>query len=300
MEGIAYRLLRLHEDSGVLVALYDGFDRLQYANSAFRQTFVIGPDEKPTWAELMRRNFRAKLGTVISNEDFDQWLISTQSRRGKIPFRAFETDVTDGRWLWMTETVQADGWMLCIASDITSLRTDGRSLRQARDRALQSSHTDELTGIANRRYVTARAEEMLARPGQGTPGCVCILDLDHFKHINDQFGHHVGDLVLRDFAALLQRMVRRSDCFGRLGGEEFILVLPDTSIEAAEMIVERMLAAVRQSRPMKDAPGFHYSCSAGIAVARPGEPIEELFQRADRALYDAKMAGRDRIRLNAA
>ncbi|TIN86943.1 MAG: diguanylate cyclase, partial [Mesorhizobium sp.] len=82
---------------------------------------------------LMRRNFKAGKGTFVRDPDFETWLISTQSRRGKTGFREFETDLVDGRWLWMTETVQNDGWMLCIATDITKLRSDGRSVRQDRD-----------------------------------------------------------------------------------------------------------------------------------------------------------------------
>lgn len=81
---------------------------------------------------------------------------SAQSRRGKLPYRAFEMDLYDGRWFWMTETVQQDGWMLCVASDVTELRQGYRTLRQDRDLAVRASQTDELTGTANRRFVFAK------------------------------------------------------------------------------------------------------------------------------------------------
>lgn len=168
-------------------------------------------------------------------------------------FRAFETDLIEGRWLWMTETVQSDGWMLCLASDITKLRAHGRSVRQDLDTAIKASNTDELTGVANRRFVTARMGEMLQRSSEDPVGCVCVLDLDNFKYINDKFGHQAGDLILRDFATRIQHEVRRSDCFGRVGGEEFVLVLPNTPTEAAELIVERMLAGIRNSRPLRES-----------------------------------------------
>jgi hypothetical protein len=96
----------------------------------------------------MRRNFELRRRTVIHAADFEEWLRSTQSRRGKIAYRAFETDLLDGRWFWMTEAVQKSGWMLCIASDITSLRAKGRTVRQDCDQAIKAAQTDELTGVA--------------------------------------------------------------------------------------------------------------------------------------------------------
>lgn len=297
MRTVVDQLFEMYEHTPVLVAAYDPFDRLRYANRAFRTAFFLDPDEEPFWPDLMRRNFLAGRGTVIHAPDFEEWLVSTLSRRGKAGFRAFETDVADGRWLWMTETVQADGWMLCIASDITSLRAEGRDVRQDRDLAIKAAQTDELTGIANRRYVTARIEEMLGKAGAG---CVGVLDLDHFKYINDRYGHRVGDEVLRDFARRIQEQLRRTDCFGRIGGEEFVLVLPATSTEQAGLIVERMLAMIRRSRPLEERPEFSYTFSAGIAEGVPGDSVESLLARADKALYAAKLAGRNQVMLETA
>lgn len=287
------QLFELFESSPVLVAAYDEFDRLRYANEAFRSAYFIGPDETPLWPDLMRRNFHAQRGTVIHAADFEVWLISTQSRRGKVGFRAFETDLVDGRWLWMTESVQKDGWMLCVATDVTGLKAKTRTVRQDRDLAIKASHTDELTGIANRRFVTARIEDMLRSQWADEPscGCLCVLDIDRFKCINDQYGHQIGDLVLRDFARRVHGLVRRTDCFGRVGGEEFVLTLPNTSVEQAA----RMLASVRKSRPLQEHPDFRYTFSAGIARAQSGDTAISLYARADRALYMAKLGGRDRI-----
>jgi diguanylate cyclase (GGDEF)-like protein len=297
MDEILQKLFQLYDRTPVLVAAYDSFDRLRYANEAFRSAYIVGPGKTPFWSDLMRENFHARRGTVIRAADFESWLISTQARRGKTGYRAFETDLIDGRWLWMTETVLRDGWMLCIASDVTELRADDRAVRQARDLAVRASHTDELTGIANRRFVMARIDDMLQKrhSKESLLGCLGVLDIDSFKSINDGFGHHIGDLILRDFAQRMLGMVRRSDCFGRVGGEEFVLVLPDTSIEEAALIVERMLAVIRNSRPLKERTDFRYTVSAGIAAGQPGDIAANLYVRADKALYSAKVAGRDRI-----
>jgi diguanylate cyclase (GGDEF)-like protein len=287
-------------DTQVLVALYDAEDRLQFANPAFRSAFFIAADEHPFWADLMRRNYRLKQGTVIAATDFEEWLRSTQSRRGKVSFRAFETDLHDGRWLWMTETVRENGWMLCIASDITRIRADERDLRQDRDVAIKAAHTDELTGVANRRFVMARLEELLAipAPADQTLGCLAVFDIDNFKYINDRLGHHTGDVILRDFAGTIQAHVRRTDCFGRVGGEEFVLVMPRTPADEAANIIHCLLTIVRDSRPLPESSSFSYTFSAGLAVARKGDTLAEIYRRADLALYSAKLAGRDRLQIN--
>lgn len=300
MDSIYARLAGLYDATPVLVAAYDAQDRLRYANAAFRTAFFIEEEECPTWAELMRRNRAAGRGTVIGNPDFESWLVSTQGRRGKAGFRAFETDLTDGRWLWMTEAVQADGWMLCIATDITGLRADDRSVRQDRDVAIKASLTDELTGVSNRRFLMTRLRDMLDPPRGGEAlSTLCLLDLDNFKYVNDAFGHDVGDRVLRHFALCVQGHLRRADCFSRIGGEEFALLLPDTGTQEAMLIVERMLAIVRRARPLPERPDFAYSFSAGIAEIRPGDDASAIFGRADKALYGAKVGGRDRIQLAA-
>ncbi|KAA1184844.1 GGDEF domain-containing protein [Rhizobium tropici] len=296
MDEMGEQLLHLCAASSTLIAAYDAEDRLRYANHAFRSAYFIDPGETPLWPDLMRRNFELGRGTVIRTTDFDGWLRSTQSRRGKIGYRAFETDLADGRWLWMTETVQKNGWMLCIASDITTLRAEGRSVRQDRDQAIKASQTDELTGIANRRFVMARIDDMLMGARNGSIGCLALFDIDNFKSINDRLGHHAGDLVLRDFAHRLHQHVRRTDCFGRVGGEEFVLVMPGTELQDAIEFIERMLTTIRFSRPLTDSPDFGYTCSAGIAACLETDSAPDLYRRADQALYAAKLSGRDRVR----
>ena len=290
----AFRYLQLlQEEAPVLVGLFDACDRLRYANAAFRAALFVAEGEDITWEEMVRRNFHARRGTVIDTPDIDQWIIVHRSRRGKQRHKSFEVDFHDGRWLLVTQTVSADGWMLAHAVDVTSFRPDERAMRLARDRALYASYTDDLTGVANRRFVTARVADMLAPDGPG--GAFCLIDLDHFKGINDRFGHQAGDSILRDFAARMAREVRRSDCFGRVGGEEFVLVMPATPGRAARAMVERALDVVRLARPLAAAPDFSYSFSAGIAQSRPGDTFADLYGRADHALYVAKTDGRDRV-----
>lgn len=296
-DHIISKLIGVQLESPVLIALYDLTDRLRYANRAFRSTFALDEHETPSWEEIMRRNIGAGLGTIVGSMEFESWLTSTKSRRGKVSFRAFEMDQSDGRWFWMTETVDPDGWMLCIATDITHLRVGDRALRQARDLALRAAQTDDLTGISSRRAMMTALEALndAVAEGRAGSGCVCLLDLDLFKRINDHFGHQIGDRVLIAFARLVQGAMRRHDRFGRIGGEEFMLILPDTSLAKAKLIVADILDMVRNARPIPDAPLLSYTCSGGIAEILPGGSITDLYARADRALYLAKNAGRDRL-----
>lgn len=292
--GLAETLLNLQEDSQLLVALFDAQDVLRHANRAFRQAYGVAPDGQLSWVDMMRANHARGQGAVIEAEDIEAWLASVISRRGKLPYRAFEVDLSDGRWIWMTETTQLQGWMLCVASDITSLRQDSRSLRQAHAKALAAAQTDPLTGLSNRRHGMQLLQNALVH-SETWPLCVASLDLDHFKQVNDRLGHAAGDQVICDFARQLQASIRREDGCARMGGEEFLLILPAAGIGQAGAILERLLARVRRARPLAEQPERGYTCSVGLAQAIWGESAEALLRRADAALYAAKAAGRDRV-----
>jgi diguanylate cyclase (GGDEF)-like protein len=297
LDSLIERVAALQDMTPVFIALYDMDDRLRHANRAFRQAFNLADDAFPTWVEIISSNYHNKNGLIITTSDFDAWLLSAQSRRGKLPFRGLELDMHDGRWIWMTETVQTDGWMLCVGSDITALRQNQRSLRQDRDIAMRAAQTDELTGTANRRFVFTKLGVQIDNVQKGIESSfgLCVMDIDFFKSINDRFGHQGGDTVLRDFVKIAHSTIRRSDCFGRVGGEEFMLIMPRTILLECIGIVERLLEKVTSSCPFPGATDFSYSCSAGLSLYQPGESSSDLYQRADRALYLAKERGRARV-----
>jgi diguanylate cyclase len=288
-------VLALFESSEQMIGVFDETDTLRWANSAFRQALGLRPEEFPTWEGLIRMGRERQQGTRIVTDDFEAWLTSAKTRRGKLPFRMFEADCIDGRWLLMGETTVRSGWMLCLASDVTAHMADGRSLRSARDQALRAALTDELTQIANRRHLMQRLTMLTAPPG------ICfalvLLDIDHFKRVNDSYGHDVGDEVIRSLAYCLRRFTRRDDLAGRWGGEEFALLLPDITPQALHGLLERLFAEVRQARPSAAHAELSYTVSAGIVLAQPGHGVTELVKAADEALYAAKQGGRDRYLL---
>ena len=158
----------------------------------------------------------------------------------------------------------------------------------------EEAATDPLTGVLNRRAL----DRLLVREterceSQGALVSVLALDLDHFKAINDTHGHAVGDEALRAFAGRIRGPLRQSDHLARLGGEEFIVLLPGAALEKAHEIAERLRAIVAEA-PLVDAPRVAVTVSIGVAAFRPGDSGTELLARADAAAYEAKRSGRDR------
>jgi diguanylate cyclase (GGDEF)-like protein len=155
---------------------------------------------------------------------------------------------------------------------------------------------DDLTRIANRRAILALGEDLLRQARlSGSELSVLVIDIDHFKDINDQLGHAVGDRVLRHVALLIGNALRPRDGLGRLGGEEFLALLPATGAEAAVVLAERVRTIVAAATVAAHAQPVRLTISVGIATARRGEPFARLLDRADRALYRAKSDGRNRV-----
>ncbi len=167
-------------------------------------------------------------------------------------------------------------------------------LESATETISRLARTDELTGLHNRRsFVEIFALSLSAARRHGYPLSLVIIDLDHFKTVNDTFGHGVGDLVLKEFAGLLLEKVRDEDIVVRWGGEEFIILLSHTACEAAAALAERIRSSFEQN-PNCAAP-LTITASFGVAQLRDGDKEEELIRRADDALYRAKNMGRNRV-----
>ncbi|MFB9995243.1 GGDEF domain-containing protein [Deinococcus oregonensis] len=154
------------------------------------------------------------------------------------------------------------------------------------------AHTDPLTGLPNRRALYPAVDDLLVAIPQGTSGSVILLDLDHFKRINDTYGHNIGDDVLIYTAALLRSALRDGDTVGRWGGEEFLITLPDTDTIGATKVAERV-RRLMQNTPQP--PAGQVTASLGVATCEPGDDLRVLTARADAAMYEAKQLGRNRV-----
>jgi diguanylate cyclase (GGDEF)-like protein len=169
-------------------------------------------------------------------------------------------------------------------------------LKEANRRIEELAELDELTGSLNRRCIMRMLDEEVSRARRTkTPCSIALIDLDWFKRINDTYGHPTGDEVLRTFAITVFANIRNFDRFGRFGGEEFMLVLPDTPRDAALRILDRLRAIVADLDWSAFSPGMRVTVSAGIATLQPNDTPDTVLARADGALYEAKAQGRNRI-----
>jgi len=159
-----------------------------------------------------------------------------------------------------------------------------------------TAETDALTGVANRGAFMAYAGEALRRSLQGDlPLSMIIFDLDYFKRINDSFGHAVGDGVLRRFGETARSVLREDDRLGRIGGEEFAVILPDTSLGSAFIIADRIRAAFEGDGRFVDGHAVNATVSAGVTTAHPDSTVDSILAAADEGLYRAKQNGRNRV-----
>lgn len=200
---------------------------------------------------------------------------------------------------WFIFSLICVGFVL-TGSLINALRTrlseKNRELAEALEQVREMAIRDELTGLFNRRHVLdiLGQQQALAESGDYTFS-ICYLDLDHFKPINDRFGHGVGDQVLKRFAGIARETLRDADYTGRLGGEEFILMLPDTDVEEACRVADRLRQTLQDTDFHDLDPELSVTVSVGVAEYRANEDLDTMMARADAALYLAKESGRNRV-----
>ncbi|PRY12132.1 GGDEF domain-containing protein [Kineococcus rhizosphaerae] len=276
-----YRSLEL----GVLDAFaMDAFRRKDFAEALDRFGEVVRLAEELTDATVL---VRAHQLSSRCHEELGRFREALDS------YRCFHELETRQR----TQTAQVRARLLGQTFEIQRLRSQAVALgRQA--------HEDPLTGLDNRRSFDATLPDLLAGLGERDWVCVCLLDVDHFKRVNDTFGHAVGDRVLRRLAEVMREEVRRRDVLARIGGEEFALVcvLPapervDHLADGLQQRLDRLRRTVSQTSWADIAPDLRVTLSIGGVLTRSTDapPAEDLLRQADRLLYAAKDAGRDRV-----
>lgn len=174
------------------------------------------------------------------------------------------------------------------------------SRHKARQHALQQvAASDSLTGADSRRAFLDKLDGELERAARGGRASLLLIDIDHFKAVNDRHGHGAGDQVLSLFVERLREGLRPGDSVGRLGGEEFAVLLPDSDVQSAARLCDRLRALIGAPIAMAEGPPLHVTFSAGLVAVRPGAERSDLLEAADKALYRAKHSGRNCLRLAA-
>jgi len=248
----------------------------------------------PAWTEMLGYAERELLNrpviALVHPDDLDRTItrieaLAEQPSEVVNLENRFRAD--DGSWHWLSWTARSDGERIyAVAKDITE-RKRAELVQQARLREAQAqAHADDLTGLANRRAWDAELPREIARARRtGAPLSVAMLDLDGLKEINDSRGHQAGSNAIKHAAAAWSGVVRETDMVARFGGDEFGIVMPDSTLEQARAAAERLREAI--------GPGL--TTSVGVAQWDGEETAYELVERADAALYAAKRAGRDRV-----
>jgi two-component system, cell cycle response regulator len=222
--------------------------------------------------------------------------IADREDRQKV-LRGLELGVND----YLTRPIDRNELLARTRTNVRQKRYADR-LRQSVRQSVEMAFYDPLTGLNNRRFLERHLAAMIETARQrGAPLTMMILDIDHFKRINDTYGHDAGDLVLKGFAAELQHIVRIGDLVCRLGGEEFVVAMPGVDATHAARMAERARRTIENTEfPIPAAGSVSITVSIGLADLRGELDSTDLYRRADRALYRSKSAGRNRVTLDAA
>jgi len=285
-------------------SIVDARNRIVEHNSALERILALTPREMED-RKYRDWRFLNHDGAVLSEDQ----LPSARARRANRPIDSVEITVEreDGSRISTLVSAaplpQPHGSVVVVTNDISSQVRAREGEAQAREelkRALLEqtdlARTDYLTQVSNRRNFFQVAERELALGKRHRHAVsIVLLDIDHFKAINDRFGHELGDEVLKSAAKAMKESLRSTDTLARHGGEEFIVLLPYTNSPEAGQVAHHLCAAVANCRVVAGAGIAEVTISAGVATARPGDSIDALVKRADHALYAAKSTGRDRV-----
>lgn len=277
------------DETGVIRSINPATERM----FGYEADELLGQDVGMILAEEYRGRHDGHLGRNLHDGTLNTLGVGRETIALRKDGAAFPIDIS------LSEARVADDRLIVgLIRDITERKRVEAELHAAKAAAEEAATHDPLTGLWNHnRIIETLIEEMSRADRQGHPVSLAMVDLDHFKRVNDTHGHVVGDEVLREIAERLQRAIRVYDAVGRFGGEEFMVVLPGTDGEAAEAAAERIRAEIGREPVLTSVGTVDVTASLGV-VTRAGEVVHDataLLVAADTALYDAKATGRDRV-----
>lgn len=275
--------------------LYDKDDRLIYSNSRYREVYANSAEyilPGTSFEEIIRKGVEnGQYPDAVGNEE--AW-IAERLYHHQNPGDAIEQQLPGDRWLRVQERRTSEGGLVGFRFDVTELKRQERELARL-------AWTDSLTNALNRHRFMELAQNEIDRAWRhGKEVSLIVMDIDHFKNINDRNGHAAGDAVLTAVVERWKNVLRSHDLIGRIGGEEFSILLPEIGADGALSVAEKLRAAISDLPFEFEGQLLRVTVSIGVSTLAPAEDLPGLMRRADLALYEAKKAGRDRLAMNAA
>lgn len=278
---IAPHLPKFYNDAIHGVEIGMGVGSCGTAAYTHKRVIVEDISTHPYWTDYKELALRAGLHSCWSEPiiSSDGDIMGTFAIYHTVPNRPKQTDIE----------------RISFAANLTAVAIENKNVREELERR---AYNDFLTGLANRRYFFERSEEeIFRRERYGGELSLVMFDIDHFKQFNDLYGHSTGDLVLKRIAQITRVMVREIDLIGRIGGEEFAVLLPQTGLDEAMAVAERLRSAIEKGgENINEVIPLYFTASFGVTVAGGhGTNIDSLLNRADKALYEAKESGRNKV-----
>jgi len=275
-----------------LLIVLDAQENIIFSNENFLDFFQIDrlEDFKKQYQHLSKQFLQNENYCVMDKEIDREWLNHFMTLNDKdrvvimIDIKIFEPKA----FLVSIQLRKQTQHYIVTFTEITNIEIEKKEFQKR-------AFTDELTSIYNRAFFNEELDKQIARyKREQTPLCFFILDIDKFKNFNDNYGHQIGDEVLKDLANIIDKQTRKTDTFARWGGEEFVKILPNTSIESAMIVAEDLRKLVENHIFIND---LRVTCSFGISEFNSDDTLELFMKRADDALYRAKENGRNRVEI---
>ncbi|KIM00162.1 diguanylate cyclase/phosphodiesterase (GGDEF & EAL domains) with PAS/PAC sensor(s) [Paramagnetospirillum magnetotacticum MS-1] len=280
------------EHSPNLVLITDIAGRIEYVNRKFTAVTGWQPEEVIGKTTSL---FKSGLTPPSTYQDLWRTILDGGEWHGEFCNRR-----KDGSLYWEKCSIAPVRSPTGLLTHFVALKEDVTETKRLQEELTRLASQDSLTGIANRRHFLERAHTEIIRAGRAkTPLAVLMLDVDHFKKINDEYGHAAGDAALKALADTCRSTLRETDLFGRLGGEEFGILFPGDDLNAATEAAERLRLAIAATKITIGGATIAITASLGLSLLQDGEKsIDAALSRADQALYVAKQAGRNRLEIS--
>jgi len=281
-----------------VIAVFGPDDTILFSNKTFAALYNadVSQINGSKWDDCVKQSFIANKGLRYDTDDIDQWLLKAHKLRRADRQRTFEINTLDDQWYLCNETTNDQGYIVFHGIENTHSKQLEIALKNSATKLKLLASTDSLTSLFNRRYFFMRLKDEISRY-QRTDKYISVImiDIDHFKKVNDQYGHNAGDEVLVTFSKLIKKMIRPYDIAARMGGEEFAVILPNTNMQEGQMVAERIRKSIESMIFDQIAKGFHVTVSIGGMTSNSEHNASKFTLKSDNALYKAKNNGRNQI-----